>query len=601
MATSNNAADTVSVTSVDVGDSWIRGPQSTGPGSDEDSDDEAAYDVLEEVNGIRTVNEADAIKPIVPEEYKTVDKLVEDQKKTAIRGIVESGDGLKNAMLKAYRNYRTESVTRQREEKKGPVVVDAMALLPKGYRPPRRKASVPTKPQPPTWGQRPSNPSSRRHSRTSNVPGTATSSTDQLMVPKAPPLPSKAPLHLETAAAAAVAVAAAEPEDPEVVLERKYRESQEQMRVALIESKIVRDQSLLMYVMCLKHTRHLRVKYARYRFRFLRAVRRVQRFVREDVIECRRRKHWSTVSFPMKFIMKSRVYRKKRALRVVKWFIRECASSRVVYFVKIFARRVMRCVTFLRSFVQVYKARKIMLRRLWEKIEVSIRRRADIADKKEARRLKSEMERRLLTNANAASKRQRQTVHAQWLEQAAEVKEMLVRSDLVQKQHRASLRSMAIACGEVQEEGEGDGIDIQSVLTSSTSPQKPKAKAVEYDMIDSITVDKAIRRNMHLKRVAHIKNIVAEAKERLRVRGAVDVSDVKNLLKAERGNEEERKAALCNIENHMMHGLNRVNNSTRSDFEERPTFKILTGKNLGKSWHSIVEEAVEIHTAAQSN
>ena len=130
MATLNNVTDTVSVASVDAGDSWIRGPQSTGPGSDEDSDDEEAYDVLEEVNCIRNVNEADAIKPIVPEEYKTVDKLVEDQKKTAIRGIVESGEGLKNAMLKAYRNYRTESVTRQREEKKGPVVIDAMALLP---------------------------------------------------------------------------------------------------------------------------------------------------------------------------------------------------------------------------------------------------------------------------------------------------------------------------------------------------------------------------------------------------------------------------------------------------------------------------------------
>ena len=47
------------------------------------------------------------------------------------------------------------------------------------------------------------------------------------------------------------------------------------------------------------------------------------------------------------------------------------------------------------------------------------------------------MERRLLENAATAGKRQKQSIHAQWLEKEAEVKQMFIRSDLIQQQHRA--------------------------------------------------------------------------------------------------------------------------------------------------------------------
>ena len=99
---------------------------------DEGSEDGDAYDIKEEIRAARTVLNEDITDPIVPDEYLTVEKLVADQKKTAVRGIVESGEGLKNAMLRAYRNYRKESRSNTRNEKKGPKVIDAMALLPPG-------------------------------------------------------------------------------------------------------------------------------------------------------------------------------------------------------------------------------------------------------------------------------------------------------------------------------------------------------------------------------------------------------------------------------------------------------------------------------------
>ena len=53
-----------------------------------------------------------------------------------------------------------------------------------------------------------------------------------------------------------------------------------------------------------------------------------------------------------------------------------------------------------------------MLKKLWEKIEFSIRKKRDTAEK-EAKRLKAEMEQRMLQNASAAGKRQKQSIHAQ--------------------------------------------------------------------------------------------------------------------------------------------------------------------------------------------
>ena len=96
-----------------------------------------------------------------------------------------------------------------------------------------------------------------------------------------------------------------------------------------------------------------------------------------------------------------------------------------------------------------------------------------------------------------------------------------------------------------------------------------------------------------MKRAAHVQNVVRDARAKANARGNVSTADVKDLLKAQKRGENEGEAALREIEQHMLKGLNRVNDSTRVDFEERPQFHVLTGKKLGKSWHAIVEEAIE--------
>ena len=54
-----------------------RSPHSTA--DDEESEDQDAYNVEEEVRAAKILHEEDEISPIVPAEYLTVDKLVEDQ------------------------------------------------------------------------------------------------------------------------------------------------------------------------------------------------------------------------------------------------------------------------------------------------------------------------------------------------------------------------------------------------------------------------------------------------------------------------------------------------------------------------------------------
>ena len=92
-------------------------------------DEEEFYNVKDEAMTLKTQHEGQdghVIAKINPRDYVTVDKVLETQKKHAIK---ELGD-LKKGMLKAYKNYRAEHKSRARVEKKGPAVIDGMALLP---------------------------------------------------------------------------------------------------------------------------------------------------------------------------------------------------------------------------------------------------------------------------------------------------------------------------------------------------------------------------------------------------------------------------------------------------------------------------------------
>jgi len=305
----------------------------------------------------------------------------------------------------------------------------------------------------------------------------------------------------------------------------------------------------------------------------------VQAFVRKEVHLKRQIRHWAALTFPIRFILFCRVFKKRFAIKVIKAFASECAVAPYVYTIKKFSERVTKCVWHVRSFVMVTLARRKMIKRLWEKIEYSIRKRRDIAEKKEAKRLKAEMEQRLLQNASAAGKRQKQSIHAQWLQQEAEVRQILVRSDLIQKQHRSSLRTIGAVLGE----GEIDDVE--------NSPVKSKKKVIEeFDKVPSDVVDRIIAEQLALKRAAHVHNVVTEAKRKASQRGVVDTKDVKKLLLDQRfGNGA---AAIEAIEEIQLRGLNRVSDIVRSDFEEHPLFMPLFGKNLGQSWNSIIEEAV---------
>lgn len=551
--------------------------RSVGTAEEEGSEDGDAYDVGEEVRAAKNLHDEDEITPIVPGDFLTLDKLVEDQKKTAIRGILESGEGLKKAMLRAYRNYRKESRSSTRSEKKGPQVVDAMALLPPGYKPPKKKAKELTKPQPPTWGRRPSNPS-RRNSRTTSE---NTQSNEKSAEPAA------GPSHMGPALVDMAPVQIDDLTGKSEEIQRKYRETQDQMSAALEQSKIKRVKDLLMYVVCLRHSKTLEIVYAKLSPVYMKAVRRVQRFIREDVDAHRKRRHWATVVFPLKFMLRCRIYRKRRAAKIVSLFANECASSKTQYIMKKFTRSVKQCLAHVRSFLEVNQARVVMLKKYWEKTEFAIRRRRDIADRKEARRLKAEMERRLLENATSAGKRQKLSIHAQWLEKEAEVKQILVRSDLIQQQHRASLRAIGVAIGEeIDESG-------KECVREEGAPQKPKTQVNPYDMIDASKVDRIIRDNLKVKRAAHVDNVVRDARAKANARGNVSTADVKNLLRAHKHGDQQGQDALRAIEKHMLKGLNRVNDATRIDFEEKPQFHVLTGRDLGRSWHSIVEESIE--------
>ena len=75
----------------------------------------------------------------------------------------------------------------------------------------------------------------------------------------------------------------------------------------------------------------------------------------------------------------------------------------------------------------------------------------------------------------------------------------------------------------------------------------------------------------------------------------MNAEDVSMLLDQKFGDGE----VLRRVEEHQLSGLHRVVDSTAVDFEERPVFMPLTGKNLGQSWYSIVEEAVNTDIIAK--
>ncbi len=523
-------------------------------------EDEEFYNVKDEAINLKTQHEGDGhvIESINPRDYATVDKVLEAQKKRAIK---ELGD-LKKGMLNAYTNYRVEQNSRTRMESKGAAVIDGMALLPPGYKPPRKRKSEKKKPKPPTWGSRSTSAptSARQHFQLSAVVN-----TDQ-QLRAGPALVDMSAVNIEDMTA------------KQDEIEQKYRESQLQMKVNLEIDKVNRVKNLLRYLVWVRYLKAYVPVHAQISRIYLWAVKRIQAFARKEVRQRRQARHFATVKFPVRFLLYCRIYRKRRATQVIRAFAQECAVAPYVYTIKKFTERVKKCVEYVRSFVKITLARRKMIKILWEKTEFHIRQKIDLAEKKEAKRLKAEMEQRMLQSANKAGKRQKESIHAQWLRQEAEVTQILGRSDLIQKQHRTTLRVIA---GVLDENDGGEDRD-------SGSPAKKKT-VEEFDRVDDDTITSIIAKHVRIKRAAHVNNVINEAKRRAAERGMVGVQDVKNMLLDMKFGDG---SVLQRIEAHQLSGLHRVVNTTAIDFEDRPSFMPLTGKELGQSWYSIVEEAV---------
>ena len=64
-----------------------------------------------------------------------------------------------------------------------------------------------------------------------------------------------------------------------------------------------------------------------------------------------------------------------------------------------------------------------------------------------------------------------------------------------------------------------------------------------------------------------------------------NAEDVKSMLLDQKFGDGE---VLRRVEEHQLSGLHRVVDSTAVDFEERPVFMPLTGKNLGHVWNEFL-------------
>ena len=302
---------------------FARKAMSTGSGTqpEENSNDDEFYNVKDEAMTLKKKHEGDgyAIARINPRDYATVDKVLDTQKKHAIK---ELGD-LKKGMLKAYDNYRVEQKSRARMEKKGPDVIDYMALLPPGYKPPRKKEDErkkKKKPKPPTWGSRSNSTSAptggRQHTpaaSSTTAPPVALLNTDQQLV--GPALVDMSAVDIEDMTA------------KQDEIERKYRESQAQMEINLENDKVNRVKNLLRYLVWVRYLKAYVPVHAQVSRIYLWAVKRIQRFVRTEVRRRRQVRHFSSVIFPIRLRLKCRVFKKRRAIKIISAFAQECAVA----------------------------------------------------------------------------------------------------------------------------------------------------------------------------------------------------------------------------------------------------------------------------------
>ena len=259
-------------------------------------EDEEFYNLKDEAMALKAQHEGNGhtIASINPKDYATVDKVIETKKQCAIK---ELGD-LKKGMLNAYTNYRGENNSRTRMEKRGPAVVDGMALLPPGYKPSRKQEkNRKKKPKPPTWGSRNSSApaSARKHVQTAAVSQLVINTDEQLHA--GPGLVDMSAVDIEDMTA------------KQDEIERKYRESQLQMEINLAIDKVNRVKNLLRYFVWVRYLKAFLPVHVHVSRIYLAAVKRIQAFVRKEVRQRRQVRHFATVKFPVRFILYCRIFK----------------------------------------------------------------------------------------------------------------------------------------------------------------------------------------------------------------------------------------------------------------------------------------------------
>lgn len=132
------------------------------------------------------------------------------------------------------------------------------------------------------------------------------------------------------------------------------------------------------------------------------------RKIREFFALCIARRRLALIALiPPVFMHYLRRFQKKYAVKVLATFLKECSSMQSSTVVKKFLLCVRKCQRFFRDCIAVKEARKVALRKLWEKIERQYRRLFEEHEKELLQRLQKERANRLGSTGN-------QNVHDKW-------------------------------------------------------------------------------------------------------------------------------------------------------------------------------------------
>ena len=375
--------------------------------------------------------------------------------------------------------------------------------------------------------------------------------------------------------------------DQQLLRDTNEQKAREQ---AAMHTRVMRALVALPSVCC--YFTRLRASFRRLRLQRESCALRMQYFYRHHVKRYLTAKYWGSVQWPLRFIIKSRILRKRTAARRLAVFLADYDKVPIYVHVHHFFKRVRSSMRHVRNFLATNRARKELIERMWARQEMQVRKHLAVKEAKLVEKLKREQKERILAQVsrNKNGKGVGNT-HAKWLAKQEEVNLMLSRADVVQGQYRSSVRTTDHFLHADQD------YDAEaSECTPEKNSSVPKALVEEnFACMDPKERYEIITQLIARKRRRHIVNVMEDSDERSRTRGIVTCHDVRSFLKEQVAPQRsKRRSSLVHMTGCMTEGLHRINDMARDQDLPRVKrgFLMLTDQNLGPSWNRLIYDNI---------